>query len=383
MSPNRLIGPALALVLTAAVGYGIYRSANDARSKSSASGRVTLRGLVGSEKTDFLADPRVVAALGKHGITLQVDKSGSREMASRPDLKDYDFAFPAGAPAAIKLQQVTGAKHAFTPFFSPMAIASWMPIASVLEANGIVRKNGNTYYIVDLHKLFDLINKGTRWRDLPQNAAYAIGKGVLVSTTDVRKSNSGAMYLALASYVFNGDNVVQSEEDVRKVLPHVAPLFLRQGFQESSSAGPFDDYLTMGMGKAPLVMVYEAQFIQHQLQAGGVQKDMVLLYPQPTVYTKHTLVALKPAADRLGDALQTDPELQSLAAAYGLRSSAGDPTQQWTSKGVVAPAQLLDVIDPPTFEILERMILSIDSTARGTPTSTAANTTARQPLHSP
>ena len=95
---------------------------------------------------------------------------------------------------------------------------------------------------------------------------------------------------------------------------------------------------------------------------------MVLLYPQPTVYTKHTLVILKPAADRLGDALQTDAELQSLAAAYGLRSSAGDPTQQWTSKGVTAPAQLLDVIDPPTFEILERMILSIDSTARGTPT---------------
>jgi hypothetical protein len=97
-------------------------------------------------------------------------------------------------------------------------------------------------------------------------------------------------------------------------------------------------------------------------------------------------VILKPAADRLGDALQTDAELQSLAAAYGLRSSAGDPTQQWTSKGVTAPAQLLDVIDPPTFEILERMILSIDSAARGaavTPASTAANPTPRQPLHSP
>jgi hypothetical protein len=373
MAANRFVGPALAAVLLLGVGYGVYRSATEAKAKrdgSGGSGPVTLRGLVGSEKIDYLTDPRVVAALGKHGITLQIDKSGSREMASRTDLKDYDFAFPAGSPAAVKLQQATGAKHAYTPFFSPMAIASWTPIAGVLEANGIVKRTGDTYYIVDLHKLFSLITKGTRWRDLPQSDPYPIGKGVLVSTTDVRKSNSGAMYLALASYVMNGDNVVVSEADAQKVIPLVTPLFLRQGFQESSSAGPFEDYTTMGMGKAPLVLVYEAQFIQKQLQSGGLRKDMVLLYPQPTTFTKHTLIALKPAADRLGDVLQSDTTLVRLAAEFGLRSSAGDPTAGWATKGVKAPAQILDVIDPPTFEILERMILAIDSTARGTTPTT-------------
>jgi hypothetical protein len=375
MAANRFVGPALAVVLALGVGYGVYRSATEAKASrdGGASGQITLRGLVGSEKIDYLTDPRVVAALAKRGITLRIDKSGSREMASRTDLKDYDFAFPAGSPAALKLQQLTGAKHVYTPFFSPMAIASWTPIAGVLEANGIVRRTGDTYYIVDLHKLFDLIVKGTRWRDLPQSTPYQIGKGVLVSTTDVRKSNSAAMYLALASYVMNGDNVVESETDARKVLPLVTPLFLRQGFQESSSAGPFEDYTTMGMGKAPLVLVYEAQFVQRRLQGGTMNKDMVLLYPQPTTFTKHTLISLKPAADRLGEALQNDTTLARLAAEFGLRSSAGDPTPQWATKGVKAPAQILDVIDPPTFEILERMILSIDSTARGTtPTSGGA-----------
>src|SRR5262249_6999714 len=158
-----------------------------------------------------------------------------------------------------------------------------------------------------------------------------------------------AMYLALASYVLNGDNVVQSEAEVRKLAPALAPLFLRQGFQESSSAGPFDDYLTMGMGKAPLVMIYEAQFVERQLQHGGTAKDMVLRYPQPTVFTKHVLVPLKPAAERLGEALESDSTLQRLAAEYGLRSPAGDPTAQWSARGVKVPPQLLDVIDPPTF----------------------------------
>lgn len=375
MRANRLIGPLLALLLAAGVGYGIYRSSREARATRATSGTVTLRGLVGSEKIDYLTDPRVVAALAKHGIALQLDKSGSREMASRSDLKDYDFAFPAGSPAAVKLQQLTGAKHVYTPFFSPMAIASWMPIEAILETNGIVEHRDDAFYVVRLRLLLDLIAKGTRWRDLPHNSTYAIGKAVLISTTDVRKSNSGAMYLALASYVLNGDNVVQSEEDARKVLPLVTPLFLRQGFQESSSAGPFEDYVTMGMGKAPLVLVYEQQFVERKLQPGGMTKDMVLLYPQPTVYTKHTLLAIKPAAEQLGEVLQSDSTLLRLAGEFGLRSSVGDVTPHWAARGVKVPASLLDVIDPPTFEILERMILAIDSTARGTPASALPTST--------
>src|SRR5256885_4824873 len=74
------------------------------------------------------------------------------------------------------------------------------------------------------------------------------------------------MYLALASYVLNGQQVVQSPADLERVLPQVAPLFLRQGFQESSSAGPFEDYLALGMGKAPLLVAYESQLVEFLLR---------------------------------------------------------------------------------------------------------------------
>src|ERR1700687_34545 len=144
-----------------------------------------------------------------------------------------------------------------------MTIASWKPIAEILIANGIVTKRNSFYYIVDMRRLLEAIATDKRWRELAHNNDYAINKSILISSTDVRKSNSAAMYLALASYIFNGNEIVASQQQVDKVLPRAAGLFLRQGYQESSTAGPFEDYLAMGMGKAPLVMVYEAQFIEY------------------------------------------------------------------------------------------------------------------------
>jgi len=84
------------------------------------------------------------------------------------------------------------------------------------------------------------------------------------------------MYLALASYVLNGDTVVQDEQQLEAVLPLVTELFLRQGFLQYLWAGPFEDYLVMGMGKAPLVMIYEQQFIQRAALAdGSIRPDMI------------------------------------------------------------------------------------------------------------
>jgi hypothetical protein len=162
--------------------------------------------------------------------------------------------------------------------------------------------------------------------------------------------------------VLNGDNVVQSDAEVARVLPTASQLFLRQGFQEASTAGPFEDYLTMGMGKAPMVLIYEAQYIEYLLRNGHGRPGMVLMYPQPSIYTKHIFVPLTPAGERLGALLEQDPELQHLAAEYGLRTA--DPVYEqglWRGRGLSVPAQLLDVADPPSYEVLERMITSIEA----------------------
>jgi hypothetical protein len=84
---------------------------------------------------------------------------------------------------------------------------------------------------------------------------------------------------------------------------------------------------------------------------------MQLMYPEPTILSKHTLVSLTPAGAALGEFLTDDPELQSLATEYGFRTNDPASFQTFlTANDVDAPSTLLDVIDPPTYERLEAMI---------------------------
>jgi hypothetical protein len=190
-----------------------------------------------------------------------------------------DAAYAAGAHAAVKIAQTTGSKRTFTSFYTPMTVASWKSLIPVLESSGLVSRKDGVFYIADTARLVGMMQKGTRWKDLPGNSAYPVGKSVLVSSTDVRKSNSGGMYLALAAYIPNGNNVVDNDADADKVAASMVGLFSKQGFQESSSAGPFEDYTAMGIGKAPLVMIYEQQFLEYVLSRPNPNPDMVLLYP--------------------------------------------------------------------------------------------------------
>jgi hypothetical protein len=297
------------------------------------------------------------------GLQVSVEKAGSRAIAGRYDATKYDFGFPSGAPAAAQLQRQAKAAAVFNPFYTPMVIASWRPIAEILVANGMAERQGEIYYLVDLPRLMALIGQGTRWRELKASQAFATGKSLLISSTDVRTSNSAAMYLALASYLANGEQIVQSQAEVDKVLPVVVPLFLRQGLQEQSSSGPFEDYLALGMGKAPLLLTYESQLIEFWLKhPDKLKSDMVLMYPRPTVFSKHVLVPYTPAGVRLGQALESDPKLRALAHEYGFRTGGSTKGPElWAQRGIQVPDVLVDVIEPPSQEWLEKMIQDIEA----------------------
>jgi hypothetical protein len=363
---RKIFGPLLAALLVMGVGAGIWHSAQqkqqvDAQARLEAQ-TISVRGLVGSEKADFYRDPRVQALLLRHGIKLSIDTAGSREIAQRTDLKNYDFGHPAGSPAALMLQKAVGAKTVYPTFYTPMVVGSWRKLVPMLEANGLVKEQNGTFYLIDMPRLLQLIAAGKRWHDLKGNDSYDTNKSILVASTDVRKSNSAAMYLALASYILNDGNVVQSQTEIDKVLPVVSSLFLRQGFQESSSAGPFDDYVGMGMGKAPLVMIYEAQLLEYQSKLPAPNPDMVMLYPEPTVFAKHVLVPFDAKGEQLGQLFDSDPELKKLAAEYGFRTSDNSAFRLFLQQHKLsAPDTLVDVIDPPSYENLERMITAIEA----------------------
>jgi hypothetical protein len=318
--------------------------------------------VIGSEKKPLFDDARVKAVFARHGLRVEVDTAGSREIASTVDLRKYDFAFPSSAPAAAKIKQERKAGATFSPFYSPMAVATFRPIADALAKAGVVRDSGQGYQVLDMRKYLDLVAKGTRWDTLPGNTAYRARKRVLFTTTDIRTSNSAAMYLAIAGYVANGDDVVTSAAQTEKVAEAVSPLFLDQGYSESSSEAPFEDYLVMGAGKTPMVMIYEAQYASRVFAGdGSITPDMRLLYPSPTVLSKHTLVPFDTRAAEVGRLLQQDPELGRLAAVYGFRTANPRAFADQAAKARAPVAgSLVDVVEPPAYDHLELLIKAIE-----------------------
>src|SRR5262249_14112445 len=174
------------------------------------------------------------------------------------------------------------------------------------------------WWSFDMAKFLDLVEHDTRWTDLAGNTDYPANKQVLITSTDVTTSNSAAMYASIASYLANGGNVVANAEEAQTVAPIVAPLFARPGSTEQSSEAPFDDYLSIGVGKTPIVMIYESQFVARALaDDGSIRPGMVLMYPTPTIVSKHSLVPLSDNGDKVGQLLMNDPTLLDLAVQYG------------------------------------------------------------------
>jgi len=335
---------------------------------------VVVRGVIGSEKKPFFADPRVQEAFRKAGYEVQIDTAGSRQIATTVDLSKYDFAFPAGTPQAQQIKNDRKATAIYVPFTTPMAIATFEPIAKLLATAGVAKDEGG-WWSFDMAKFLDLVEQDTRWKDIPGNVDYQANKQVLITSTDVTTSNSAAMYASIASYLANGSNVVASVAQADAAAKQVAPLFGRQGYTEQSSEAPFDDYLSIGAGKTPMVMIYESQFVARAVaKDGSIKPGMVLMYPTPTIISKHSLVPLSANGDAVGQLLTNDPTLQELALQFGYRTSDPDSfTKLVTDAGIAVAPQLVDIVEPPTNDNLEALINAISKEMASASVTTSTN----------
>ncbi|WP_218021514.1 three-helix bundle dimerization domain-containing protein [Nocardia acidivorans] len=350
-----LVGAAAAVVAVVGVVTVIAVRGSDSEPVAAApAGLTAMRGVVGSEKAAFFDDPKVADALAKHGIKVEVDPAGSRQIADSVDLGRYDFAFPSSSAAAERIQRKVGVSGKYTPFSSPMAIATFAPIVDLLTAAGVVKPGPTPTF--DVEKYLALAEKGVQWDQLEGNTTYPVRKNVLVGTTDPKTSNSAAMYLAVTSYVANDNTIVRGGRAEDYAVSRISRLFTRQGFTESSTDGPFKEYLASGIGQAPMVWIYESQFVEAAANT-RLKPDMVLMYPSPTVISQHTVVPLNDKGDTLGKLLSTDPELQRLAAEHGFRpTDASLFTKVTTEHRVPVVPNLIDVVDPPSYDTLEHLL---------------------------
>ncbi len=312
---------------------------------------VVLKGLIALDVEGFFKDERVARRLADKRVPVSVVRVGSRDMAGKVVAGSTpDFFFSSGVVAANQI--VEAARKAglpatqSAPFHTPLVIASWEPVARILVANGVAKAVSPKVYGVDMTRLTQLMLEKKRWKDLKSSSAYDVSRSVLVSTTDLRRSNSGAMYLALTSHALHGD-VVTDRQTAQQLSLRLAELFKHQGYQENYVDGNFDDYVAIGIGKTPMAFIYENQLVRFALAKKGVGADMVLMYPQPTIVNKVVFVAMNERAKALAQVLADDAELQGIAAVK--------PT------GLAVEPRVTQVVDPPSAEVMAEMI---DTVAR-------------------
>ncbi|MFY4721417.1 hypothetical protein [Streptomyces sp. LaBMicrA B280] len=284
----------------------------------------TVRGVIGSEKADFFADPEVVKALAAKGYTVKADTSGSWAMDGL-DLKGDDFAFPSSQAPADQLARKYHAQEPLPrPFYSPLVVVAHRSAAEVLAANGLAVLDGAHRGTLKMSAYLDAARHNRTWQQLKGASAHGELSGTLyITSTDPESSNSGALYLAAASYVANGGKVVAGDADIERTAPLLHQLVSVQGAQQSSSDGVFRDFIT-GVGN-PLVLVYESQ-VAALLEQEHSADDLVVLYPDTTVNSDHTVVPLDAAGRAFGELLSTDPTLRMLAVRHGFRPQ-GDTTE--------------------------------------------------------
>lgn len=357
---RRAVGVLLVVIVLGLVIYGVMGMQSADPTKIAAPKDVTtVRAVIGSEKKSFFNNPEVKERFATLGYVVEVDTAGSREIANPEavNLGEYDFAFPSSSPAATKiLTENPEMKNAGTPFFSPMVIATWQPIVELLAGAGMMTEvNGRTE--LNMAAYLDAVQQGTRWNSLPGAAEkYPADKTIMISTTDVRTSNSAAMYQAVVSFVANANSVVASNAQADAVQPIIDEVFIGQGFVPRSSKEPMENYLNMGIGKAPMVFCYESQLIEAEV-AGRLKPDMVMASPSFSVYSQHTVVSRTDHGRMVGELLSNDEQLQKMAAQHGFRTQMPGVFEETLQEiGASVPVLATNVIDPPAYEFGERMI---------------------------
>ncbi|WP_079134234.1 hypothetical protein [Streptomyces sp. EN23] len=334
------MGIVLAVFLIAGVAAAVALGRDSGADGDSGTAAKTVRGVIGSEKAEFFADPDTVKALAAEGFTVRTETSGSWAMDRLP-LKGYDFAFPGSKAPADELSRSAKTRGGpLRPFYSPLVVVAHRNAAEVLAANGLARLRTGAPEATDGSGPSDGSVGGSKWatqgtllmapylaaaeddrtwQQLKGASGHAELSGtVFITSTDPVTSNSGALYLAAASYAADGGRVATDAKALERTAPLLRKLVQVQGAQQTSSDAPFRDFIS-GVGN-PLVLVYESQvaslLMNSQRQEVG---DLVVLYPDTTVSSDHTLVPLTDHGRELGELLSTDPALRKLAVRHGFR----------------------------------------------------------------
>ncbi|MGX7671469.1 hypothetical protein [Plantactinospora sp. DSM 117369] len=289
----------------------------------------------GSEKSELMADPEVTRVLrDRYRLEVSFQPLGSYDQVQlRTDdlrARKVDCLWPSSASA----QSVFEAQHqgAFPEYRaenllqSPEVVYAGPRGTDALVKMGVVQQRDNRFHIVNMKSLLlDYVLRKQTWDG---NGAAELRGPITVSSTDPAKSNSGFVLAQLQLSILATDDVFQAPNlaQARRALPTMRALYDAQGLQARTSDSGFREWLTQGGEfKSPLYAGYENQLIQQVVRSGANSANLLrnvrVLYPDPTIYSDHPVLALNATAAGFIEAMK-DPEIQSIAwQTYGFRSA--------------------------------------------------------------
>lgn len=321
---------------------------------------VTISMYFGGEKAGLIADQEVKdILLQRYKITLSATKRGSIEMSTTDDTSAQHCIWPS-TPVAVELARMSG-KNVLSSeniFTSPIVFYSWAPVTDALVKAGLVEKRADTLYVVKSKQFVKMMLEHKKWSDIGLNLYGPIK----IMSADPTKTMSGNIWAGLlATLLNNGD--VPTTTDLPKLLPELGKYFDGMGYMERSSGDIFENFLKQGMGSRPMIVGYENQLVEfimaHPEYAEVIKQKINILYPEPTVFSEHPLVSLKPEGKRLAEALK-DPDIQKIAwKRYGFRTGLQGVQNDITAlpvKGI--PSTVDQVVPMPDANVMSAIIQS-------------------------
>lgn len=320
LSKSKIIGLVALLAIVAIIGGTlVWRQAQPKPAKPIET--VQVNGYLGGEKIGLFDDPDFQKAAAAQGLDVDYRKAGSLAMMTA-DTKGMDYLFPSSR-AAVEYGTAQGVKATQSDivFNSPIVLYTHKAVADGLVAGGLMSKNADGVYSMDMAKAIDAMTNDKTWADV----GYAAGYGQFrIDSTDPVQSNSGNEYAALIANVLNGGQPATTESLARD-KETIKSIFAKSGWMETSSEDAFNQFLTLGVGSKPMMVGYESQILDlaaNQPDAfKQIKDDVVIVYPTPTVWSTHTLMALDENGEKLLGVLKS-PAIQKLAwEQHGFRAA--------------------------------------------------------------
>lgn len=320
-----------------------------------------INGLTGGGKVGLLEDEEVKRIFEqKYGLKVNYTRAGSLEIVSG-DTSKYDVLFPSSQLAFESYKQSHGSRivKSATIFNTPIVLYSWDTVTEALSKQGIVKKIGDNYFISDFPKLISFVVAGKKWSDIGIPDLY--GK-ITIYSTDPTKSSSGVMFAGLLSNVLNGEIV--DENSINKVIPVLRDIYRRVGYMDSSSNDLFEQYLRTGVGGKPIIVGYENYIVEFSLQNPEVWKELKnrvrILYPMPTTWAPHSMIALNAKGVKLITALQ-DKDVQRIAwKKHGFRTGLiGVENDPDVLKVAGIPKQIDQIVPTPKSQVMEMVVKAL------------------------